>query len=214
MTTVKKGSKGEAVKQLQMILGITADGIFGPITRAVVIAYQSANGLKADGIVGPKTWGKLLGEEPDHGFRLRISCGKGTYIRSICDDLGKLCGCPAQMRSLVRIRSSYFTLAESLSLETARELAAEGRLSGKLIPMDRPIAHLPRMNVPAWMAKAVSAGAKLPLDKMQGEAPAEGGITRIYLQDAFWGIAARNGNELVWRAQIPPDQEAEKQRTE
>ena len=36
MTTVKKGSKGEAVKQLQMLLGITADGIFGPKTKAAV----------------------------------------------------------------------------------------------------------------------------------------------------------------------------------
>ena len=38
MTTVKKGSKGEAVKQLQMLLGITTDGIFGPKTKAAVIA--------------------------------------------------------------------------------------------------------------------------------------------------------------------------------
>ncbi|MBQ6646039.1 MAG: peptidoglycan-binding protein [Clostridia bacterium] len=64
MKTIRKGSKGAEVRQLQTILGITADGIFGPITRSAVIAYQTANGLKADGIVGPLTWGRLLGEEP------------------------------------------------------------------------------------------------------------------------------------------------------
>ena len=65
MNTIRKGSKGEDVRKLQELLGITADGIFGPVTKAAVLAYQSANGLKADGVVGPLTWGKLTGEEPD-----------------------------------------------------------------------------------------------------------------------------------------------------
>ena len=76
MTTIKKGSRGEDVKKLQELLGITADGIFGPITRAAVIAYQSANGLKADGIVGPLTWGKLLGEEQE-------STDKASYKKPV-----------------------------------------------------------------------------------------------------------------------------------
>ncbi len=63
MITVRQGSRGDAVRQLQEILGITADGIFGPITKAAVKDYQAANGLKADGIVGPLTWAALLGEE-------------------------------------------------------------------------------------------------------------------------------------------------------
>ncbi len=65
MNMIRKGSKGEDVRKLQELLGITADGIFGSVTKAAVLAYQSANGLKADGIVGPLTWGKLTGEEPD-----------------------------------------------------------------------------------------------------------------------------------------------------
>lgn len=50
------GSKGADVAYLQRWLGLHDDGIFGPNTKAKVIAYQRMKGLTADGIVGPKTW--------------------------------------------------------------------------------------------------------------------------------------------------------------
>lgn len=150
---------------------------------------------------------EILGEEPEHAVRLRIACGRGTYIRSICDDLGKLCGCPAHMRSLIRTRSGFFTLDGALTLEEARELAEEGKLGQRLIPMDAPIQHLRRMDAPTGLARMVAAGAKLPLNRMSGEEPEENGVTRIYLENAFWGMAERRGDQLVWRAQIPPDSE-------
>ena len=150
---------------------------------------------------------EILGEEPEHAVRLRIACGRGTYIRSLCDDLGKLCGCPAHMRSLIRTRSGFFTLDGALTLVEARELAEEGKLGKRLIPMDAPIQHLRRMDAPTGLARMVAAGAKLPLDRMSGEEPEENGVTRIYLENAFWGMAERRGDQLVWRAQIPPDSE-------
>jgi putative chitinase len=58
---LKNGSKGEEVKQLQTLLGLGADGIFGPGTEAKVKEWQAANGLAADGIVGDGTWGKMFG---------------------------------------------------------------------------------------------------------------------------------------------------------
>jgi hypothetical protein len=53
---LRKGDKGNAVKDLQEFLEITADGDFGPGTEAAVKKWQAENGLVADGIVGPKTW--------------------------------------------------------------------------------------------------------------------------------------------------------------
>jgi len=58
MPTIKKGSKGKAVKIWQIILGITADGVFGPITEQKTKEFQKKNGLVADGIAGPKSWQK------------------------------------------------------------------------------------------------------------------------------------------------------------
>jgi peptidoglycan hydrolase-like protein with peptidoglycan-binding domain len=56
MPTIRQGSSGEAVIQWQKILGLTADGKFGPNTHAATVAFQKKNGLGADGIVGLKTW--------------------------------------------------------------------------------------------------------------------------------------------------------------
>lgn len=59
--TLKKGSKGNEVKELQGLLHIFQDGIFGAITEEAVKEFQRANGLTPDGIVGDKTWAKLKG---------------------------------------------------------------------------------------------------------------------------------------------------------
>ena len=63
--TLKMGSKGAEVKELQIIMNklgytLSPDGEFGPLTQASVKNFQRAKGLTPDGIVGPKTWEKLL----------------------------------------------------------------------------------------------------------------------------------------------------------
>lgn len=56
MKTIKRGSKGNAVKVWQIIVGVTADGIFGSGTETATKTWQRKHGLMADGIVGPKSW--------------------------------------------------------------------------------------------------------------------------------------------------------------
>lgn len=62
MTTLKRGSKGKEVAQLQQALKLYADGIFGPLTEEAVKEFQRKYGLVADGIVGPNTWALIQGD--------------------------------------------------------------------------------------------------------------------------------------------------------
>jgi hypothetical protein len=64
--TVQLGSRGNAVRILQTLLGLTADGIFGPITQRAVLLFQRSKGLDVDGIVGPITWLVLKKESTKH----------------------------------------------------------------------------------------------------------------------------------------------------
>lgn len=59
MEVIKKGSKGANVKELQRLLHLLDDGVFGKLTEEAVKEFQKANGLVADGIVGAKTWEAL-----------------------------------------------------------------------------------------------------------------------------------------------------------
>ena len=56
MKTIRKGDKGEEVKTLQRALGLTIDGIFGPMTDTAVRQFQRMHDLVDDGIVGAMTW--------------------------------------------------------------------------------------------------------------------------------------------------------------
>lgn len=60
--TFRQGDTGACVKRIQQAVGVTADGIFGPITEAAVKSFQTEHGLTANGIVGPETWEKIVEE--------------------------------------------------------------------------------------------------------------------------------------------------------
>ncbi|MBQ8555878.1 MAG: tRNA pseudouridine(55) synthase TruB [Clostridia bacterium] len=148
----------------------------------------------------------LHDETPNHGLLMTVRCGRGTYIRSICDDLGKLTGCPAHMRFLLRAQSGVFTLDTAMTLEEAAQYSAAGALAEHLLPLDWPIQHICRVDVPGFLEKQVVNGVKLPVKRIAAarELP-EGQAVRIYLNQAFWGMAAREGDVLAWKCQIPPE---------
>lgn len=137
----------------------------------------------------------LHGETPSHGVLMTVTCGRGTYIRSLCEDLGRRCGCPAHMRFLLRAASGVFSLDNAMTLEEAAACASNGTLAKRLLPPDMPLGHLTAVRLPEDQWKPARNGVSLPADP----ALPEGEPLRVYLGDAFCGIACREGDLLRWR---------------
>ncbi|HEX3021846.1 MAG TPA: tRNA pseudouridine(55) synthase TruB [Lachnospiraceae bacterium] len=79
--------------------------------------------------------------------RMSVSCSKGTYIRTLCHDIGEALGCGGCMKSLVRTKVSRFLLEDALTLTKIEELQAEGNLSDKIILVDEMFADYPSVCV-------------------------------------------------------------------
>jgi N-acetylmuramoyl-L-alanine amidase len=90
---LKKGSKGDDVKELQKLLNIKSDGDFGPATELAVMKFQGQQGLKTDGIVGPKTWSKLqsknTNKQSTDGYVWILDNGHGGVIDGVYQTSGK-----------------------------------------------------------------------------------------------------------------------------
>ncbi len=78
---------------------------------------------------------------------LRATCSKGTYARSLCDDIGRALGCGGHLHALNRTRSGRFGMEGILTLGELEDRVREGRLSDVLMPIDEALAHLPAVRV-------------------------------------------------------------------
>ena len=121
-------------------------------------------------------------------LELEISCSKGTYIRTIADDLGQELGCGAHVIELRRTQAGAFTEKDSISAE---ELALEKENRGLdkidqfLIPMDRAIQDLPEVNLPSITASHVKNGQAVLVRHLP-----KNGLVRMYEDEQFIGIGS------------------------
>lgn len=83
---------------------------------------------------------------PVKRFVVRIECSKGTYIRSLCRDIGEKLSCCATMEKLIRTRVGNLGIGSSLTLGEAQELAGKGELEGALIATDQCFTDLPALH--------------------------------------------------------------------
>lgn len=97
---------------------------------------------------------------------VRVRCSRGTYIRTLADDLGRLLGCGACLTSLRRTMSGPFRIDDALSLEQMEEYAEEGALQGHFITLLAALAHLPEIVLTHEQMVKVTYGItpELPLD--------------------------------------------------
>jgi tRNA pseudouridine55 synthase len=115
-------------------------------------------------------------------LELFIRCSKGTYIRTLAEDIGAALQCGAHLEALRRVATGGFTLADAYTLE-ALEAMSEARRDAELRPAETLVAQLPRIDLEAVDAVRFIQGQAL------GRAGLADGLVRVYTDGSFAGIA-------------------------
>lgn len=119
---------------------------------------------------------------------LNVLCSKGTYIRSLADDLGRMLGCGAVMSGLRRTYAVGFSLEDCVTLDALSELAQQGKLSQCMIPLERALAAYPSLSVTQAQAVRFANGGALDADRLRF-AEKRDGLFRVYSPDErFLGL--------------------------
>ena len=137
-------------------------------------------------------------DEKTRTGNISISCGKGTYIRTIIHDIGEKLGCGGIMTSLVRISASGFTLEECYTFEQVQQARDENRLESIILPVERVFDSLPKLCLNEHQTKLYRNGVKLDLSRINNIKKDCNLYTVYGFDGAFIGTAlAENENGIL-----------------
>jgi tRNA pseudouridine55 synthase len=112
---------------------------------------------------------------------LDVRCSKGTYIRSLAEDIGHYLGSCGTVTALRRTASGQFNLADAFTIEQLREMDLATLYTSRL-PVDLPLTHIPAISVNDDQVLSIKQGQQIDLNST------ELGTVRIYSQQCFLGL--------------------------
>ena len=131
--------------------------------------------------------GDIIVDIPNISFK--VHCSKGTYIRSLCRDIGEKLGCGGTLTSLTRSEVHGFYLKDALKLSDIEGLRDEDKLLDYVLPVDALLDKYPRYKIMEQFSKLLINGNKLSYNKLEkiddGKASENSDIIRVYLKDEF-----------------------------
>lgn len=110
----------------------------------------------------------------ENKFSMRVDCSKGTYIRTLCDDIGRRLGCFAHMSGLIRTRSGRFNIEKSYTLEQIEEMMNKEDYSF-LTPIDAIFEEYPKLIISKNKARKMCNGVQISVQGTE-----EGTTYRVY----------------------------------
>jgi len=131
---------------------------------------------------------QLLAHAGDE-LEIEVSCSKGTYVRTLAEDIGKMLGTGAHLTALRRLKAGPFTLADSITMDELTKLVESGALDARLLAPDQAIADLPSVQLDAEQARRLRQGQVV---RVAGNANAPD--VRVYFATEFVGIGELRGN--------------------
>jgi tRNA pseudouridine55 synthase len=136
------------------------------------------------------------GERPSASIRVR--CSKGTYIRTLCADIGRAVGVPAVMSKLVRTEAAGIPIDRTVSLDELERMAKEGTIAEAIVPADKALVHLPVVQLPDEAARKAANGRTVTADALPAGAR-PGNLVRAYGEGRFLGLfqLAKDGRHIA-----------------
>ncbi|MBE6573165.1 MAG: tRNA pseudouridine(55) synthase TruB [Ruminococcaceae bacterium] len=119
-------------------------------------------------------------------YRLSVHCSKGTYIRTLCEDIGEKLGCPSTMSSLRRTASGGFDISGSYTIDALREMDEETK-EKILLPIESLFEELPVVKLPEFFVKLSRSGQQIYQKKI-GCKYDLGQRVRLYDNNGFYGL--------------------------
>lgn len=133
--------------------------------------------------------------------RMRVMCSKGTYIRTLCHDIGEKLGCGGCMEELKRTRAGRFSVSDALTLDEIGHVMEEGRIEEIVTPVDRVFEEYPEVCVKKALESAARNGSSIPEEGAESPAePTPGEKVRMYDEDGnFIGLYRWEEQEKKYR---------------
>ena len=111
---------------------------------------------------------------------MTVTCSKGTYVRTICHDIGQALGCGAAMEKLTRLRSGIFEIGQSLKLAEIERLAADGRVEEAVVPVESLFLDIPVLTCRPEADRLLLNGNKIAPEGFDGTASSSAGRVRVH----------------------------------
>ena len=127
---------------------------------------------------------------------MRVDCGKGTYIRTLCHDIGETLGCGGAMEALLRTRVGNFRLEDAYTLSELEAAMQAGEIENRIVSIEDCLGLYPaRKALPEADAKLRNGNA-VGESVVSGETDDEGALVRLYLSDSsFVGLFQKRGGQ-------------------
>ena len=125
---------------------------------------------------------------------LEVHCSKGTYIRTLVDDLGEVLGCGAHVTVLRRTAVADYPTEKMMTWDALQALAEQGDLDQHLLPIDTAVSKLPALKLNAEQSKGIGFGQRV---KFANEAKLRGQVRLFSDENIFLGVALIDDNNVI-----------------
>lgn len=125
---------------------------------------------------------------------LEVHCSKGTYIRTLVDDLGEVLGCGAHVTVLRRTAVADYPTEKMMTWDALQALAEQGDLDQHLLPIDTAVSKLPALKLNVEQSKGIGFGQRV---KFANEAKLRGQVRLFSDKNIFLGVALIDDNNVI-----------------